>query len=64
MTVSKPDDIEIELVRRLCNDLTQDITHLADKDWLQTALVSHVARLTKLDEHKVRPIVEVWFPNT
>ena len=63
MVVSKPDNIEIELIRRLCDNLTEDVKNLADKDWLKTALISHITQLTKLDEQRVRPIVEVWFPN-
>ncbi len=61
--MTKPTQDEIELVRRLCNDLTVDIKSLANKDWLKTALISHITRLTKLDEVIVKPIVEVWFPN-
>ncbi len=62
MKVATPE--EIELVRRLCDDLTRDIKNLADKDWLKTALVSHVTHLTKLDGEIVWPIVGIWFPNT
>ncbi len=54
---------ETELVRRLCNDLTSGVKSLYDKTWLKTALVSHIVGLTKLDETKVKPIVDDWFPN-
>ena len=64
MTIQTPTKDEIELVRRLCAELTRDIKNLADKDWLRTALVSHVVRLSKLDEVIVRPIVGVWFPES
>ena len=60
--MTSPTQDEIELVRRLCNDLTRDVKNLANKDWLKVALVSHVAQLSKLDEDTVKPIVEVWFP--
>ena len=62
MKVATPE--EIELVRRLCDDLTRDIKNLADKDWLKTALVSHVTHLPKLVGEIVWPIVGIWFPNT
>ena len=55
-------DPQVEVVRRLCNDLTQDIKNLKEKDWLVPALVSHVSHLLgRTDEETIKRRVHDWW---
>lgn len=51
-----------ELVTRLAGELTKDITHLHNKDWLRPAVISHIAHLTGENEAKIGQMVHSWWP--
>lgn len=53
----------VELIERLCDDLTKDIKNMGDKIWLVPALVSHVTTLSGHDEKRVKLFVHAWYKN-
>lgn len=49
-------------VAMLCDRLTVGVCSLEDKrDWMEPAIVSHVARLLKVSDDDVRFVVGRWF---
>ena len=55
-------DPQVEAVYRLCSELTHDIAHLKDKEWLVPALVSHVSHLLgRTDEETIKKRVYAWW---
>ena len=53
---------EVELIDRLCDDLTKDIRHMENKQWLIPSLVAHILTLTaSKDKDTVEQTVYAWF---
>lgn len=54
-------DPKIEVVHRLCDDLTKDIQDVTNKQWLLPAIVSHVTHLLGSKEDIIHNRVNAWY---
>ena len=52
---------KVEVVGRLCDDLSKDIKNMHDKQWLIPSMCSHVAYLLKMPEAETEKFVRAWF---
>ena len=49
-------------VTMLCDQLTVGVCSFSDKrEWMEPAIVSHVARLLRVNDDDVRNVVKRWF---
>lgn len=59
--MSQPVNAKVEVVGRLCDDLSKDIKNMSDKGWLIPALCSHVAHLLDMPDIETERFVRAWF---
>ena len=57
-----PKTVDFRAIVLLCDQLTVGVCSFEDKrEWMEPAIVSHVARLLRVNDDDVRNVVKRWF---